>query len=173
MKYKILLILFGTLLLNNLIFSQGTKYSPVKVGHIFNISFPNYMTRTYGLNNAASVQYMNIEKEAYTIVLDDEKEEITLAGIQINNLNSYYDFFISNFDMDSAVVLSKSEIQINKNNSIQCELSSEVEGAKIYYYITLIETKEYYYSIISWTLFEQKDKLIVDYKKIAESLKEF
>ena len=169
---KFVFVLLGVLLINTLTFAQQTKFNNTKVGNVYNIDFPEYMTRTYGLNNSASIQYHNAEKEAYTIVIDDEKEEIKMVGIEIKDLEGYYEFFMEGFKLDSSEIISKNTITINNLNAIQVEIVGSIDSTKIYYIITFVDSKEYYYNIISWTLYEFKESLINDYKKIAASLKE-
>jgi hypothetical protein len=53
----------------------------------------------------------------------------------------------------------------------QDELSYTSEGTKIWMLITVIETKGYFYKILTWSVAENKDNLKADYQKIVKSLR--
>ena len=53
----------------------------------------------------------------------------------------------------------------------QDELSYTSEATKIWMLITVIETKGYFYKILTWSVAENKDNLKADYQKIVKSLR--
>jgi hypothetical protein len=77
-------------------FSQ-TATKDFKVGHIFNVSLPNYMTKTTGINGAASLQYKNTVKDVYGFIIEDSKEELKILEINYTSAKEFYDDFIKDF----------------------------------------------------------------------------
>jgi len=153
-------------------FGHSIQAKNTKIGHVFYLDIPNSMVRTTSLNNSAIIQYMNEILGTYLIVIDENKEEIQLSGGKFNSPKEYFDFFLDGFKTDETEVLSNTAMNINNHNAYQSEISSMLDTIKIYYLITIIETDEYFYNIISWSLFDNKDKFKEEFIKIADSFKE-
>jgi hypothetical protein len=65
---------YSTVLLFSVIATGQTTFNQYKAGNVFDIAVPDYMTRTIGLNDVATVQYKNSVNDIYTIV-EDSKED--------------------------------------------------------------------------------------------------
>src|SRR5690606_37232098 len=74
-----------------------TTMKPYKAGHIFNISLPDYMSETKGINSAAAIQYKSVVKDVYGMVIFDTKQELALADMHFSSINEFYDEFIKDF----------------------------------------------------------------------------
>jgi hypothetical protein len=61
---------------------------------------PDYMTRTIGLNDVATVQYKNSVKDIYTIVIEDSKEELAIAAIFYASIQEFQEEFEKDFIKD-------------------------------------------------------------------------
>ena len=59
---------------------QQASFLEKEIGNVYHVSIPDYMTKTYKLNDAASLQYLNASKETYVIVIEDSKDELTDLG---------------------------------------------------------------------------------------------
>jgi hypothetical protein len=55
---------YSTVLLFSVIATGQTTFNQYKAGNVFDIAVPDYMTRTIGLNDVATVQY---KKTVYTL----------------------------------------------------------------------------------------------------------
>jgi hypothetical protein len=60
-----------TILLGNQLKAQESNFQEKKVGNVYHVSIPDYMTKSYRLNDAASLQYLN-KMLAWTI--EDHKD---------------------------------------------------------------------------------------------------
>ena len=176
MKTKTLLIISVIALFSGVSSHAQTALKSYKIGHSFNISIPDYMSRTIGLNESATVQYKNEVKEVYSFVIEDAKEELKLAELNFSSIAEFYDSFIKDFAKDEKErELSKSIISKKGNtNFIEADLSyfDAESQIRIYYLVGVVETPNSYYKVISWTLAESKDKFKEDFRKILYSLSE-
>lgn len=159
-------------LTGNELISQEKGFSTKKLGNIIFVDVPDYMTKTFGLNDIAKVQYANSEKEAYTIIIEEDKDDIKTAGGSFENSQDYYNYFIKNFGIDSVEVLSEAPTKSGKLNAYQAQIAGHIDNLDLFYLVTIIESPTHYYNIISWTMAENKNQLIDDFKRIVSSLKE-
>ncbi len=166
---SILLVLFVPILS----FSQS-KFVEQKVGHAYYLSIPDYMTPTTELNKSASLQFQNTLKEAYVIVIEDNKEQLDSLGMRFTDPQDFYDSFITDFtaDLENKKFTGTKKIKIGKNSAVQAEVSAIFNGNPIWYLITVVESPTHFYKIIAWSLEENKDKLKPDYVKMVNSFHE-
>jgi len=169
-KISIMLVLFATSS-----FSQ-TILKEYDGGHSFKISFPDYMSKTGGLNNSAAIQYKNAVKDVYGFVIFDTKEELSLVDLNYSSLNEFYEEFINDFlkDEDKRTISAPSSKQIGTINFIECDASYYDKESKteIYYLVGIAETKTSFYKIISWSSLDNKEKFKADFQKIVYSIKD-
>lgn len=178
MRNLILLFLFSSL-----IFSCSSKdeWQDVKVENRYSISLPSFLTTTDGLNDEASLQYMNGTREFYTIVIDESKAEFheVIAANELDeaytaDLPGYAKLLIDNFTAASEVK-SKSkttEFEINGMPAIGIQIAAAFDGIDLFCAITYIEGKETYYQVFAWTLKKYEKEYKEDLLAIAPSLKE-
>ncbi|GAB1372059.1 hypothetical protein MASR1M45_21210 [Candidatus Kapaibacterium sp.] len=150
------------------------KMTPQKGGNCFTLDIPAYMTKTFNLNDVASLQYHNIHKEAYTIVIEDNKEHLEFLGIKFVDADDFLKNFIESYmvDAENRKTKSLSSFEENSNKHAQLEMTWDQEGNRFYMLVTVVESKTHFYKILCWTLDEYKDSLKPDFLKIAKSLKE-
>jgi hypothetical protein len=175
MKYSIVyLLIYFTL--NSTTSIGQTKFSQQKAGHIFFIDLPDYMTKTMGLNDDATIQYKNSVKDVYNIVIEDSKEELAILDMHYSSINEFHEEFIKDFLKDEEKRnISKPIYQSKDNlNYIEFDASYFDKDAQIeiYYLIGIIESKSHFYKILSWTKMENKDKFKSDFQKTLYSLKD-
>ncbi len=167
---RILFIFLGTFF-SFPFFSQN--FVEKKVGHEFYISIPEYLEETRGLNDAAVFQYQHEVKQVYTMVIDDSKQNLASVGISFNSPEEYFRsvelFYLNEGDKPTDKIVS---LTINGNNAVQAELIRPLEVVDLFYLITIIESKGYFYQVVSWTTAERKDDYKQDFIRIANSLKE-
>ena len=157
-------------------FNAQTTLKEYKVGHVFNVSLPDYMGKTTGLNTSASIQFKNTIKDVYGFVIEDSKEELGLAQLTYTSLNEFYEDFIKNFvkDEEKRNVSKAQSKKVGATNFIECDVSYFDKESKIeiYYFIGMVETSSAYYKILCWSSLENKDKFKADFQKTLYSLKD-
>jgi len=166
--YSILVILYCAGL-----FAQ-TGFNIQKGGHAYNIEIPEYMERTYDLNEVATLQYANLSKPAYVIVIDDNKAELNHFDIFFADARDFLSSFLDGFNQDTenrkvGEILSFS---VGGNNYAQAQMSWSEPVTDIFMLITVIESPTHFYKILCWTTPNLKDELIDDFLRISSSLKD-
>ncbi len=147
-----------------------------KVGHLFYVSLPDYMSRTVGLNDASVYQYKSVVKDVYGFIIEDNKEELALAELKYASINEFFEDFIKDFlkDEDQRKISSAKYQKKVDISFAECDASYYDKDAKmeIYYLAGVVETKSSYYKVISWSSGENKDKFKVDFQKILYSFRD-
>lgn len=170
-----LLVTIGVILMLIGTDANAQKFTTQKGGHCYTLDIPDYMIRTYNLNDVASLQYQNIQREAYTIVIEDSKHHLESLGIKYSDAKDFLEDFVQNYKLE-AQNRKLSSITVFKNNNnahAQAELEwVDESGYAFFMLITVAETKTHFYKIMSWTLQDYKDRLKYDFQQIAKSLKD-
>lgn len=169
------LFLTASLFMSTTIFAQ-TKMKEYKAGHTFNISIPDYMNKTADLNSSAAIQYKNEVKDIYGIVIFDTKEELGLLDMNYTSVNEFYEEFIKDFlkDEEKRTVSKPKSTKKGDINFIEADASyfdKEINN-EIYYFVGIVETKNTFYKVLSWSSLANKEKYKADFQKILYSLKE-
>lgn len=163
-----------------LVFSQGilaqSNFQNFKAGMVFNISLPDYMSKTIGLNSAATIQFKSVVKDVYGFVITDPKEDLALAEMKFGSVKEYAEDFINEFLKDEdqrkiskAVTVKKGEVNIVEYDASYYDKDSKIEIA---YVVGLVETKNSFYKVLCWSAGENKEKFKADFEKIIYSIKE-
>ncbi len=147
-----------------------------KAGHVFDISLPEYMSKTGGLNSSSAIQYKSLVKDVYGFVIFDTKEELELVEYKFASVNEFYEDFIKDFLKDEPKRALSKPIASTKNgiNFIEADLSYYDNDAKtdIFYLVGIVETSKAYYKVLSWSTLENKKAFKADFQKILYSLKD-
>ena len=162
------------LLLTFVSYGQSTSKTH-KIGHVFSITLPDYMSRTVGLNSSANFQYKSEVKDVYGFVIGDEKEELKLAELNFASVTEFHEDFMKSFlaDVEKKNIGTPIVKKISETNFLECDVTyydKEAEG-EIYYLVGIVETKSAFYKILSWSAAENKDKFKADFQKILYSFK--
>lgn len=167
------LIVFG-LLLVSLQAAGQTKFVKQTAGHIFTLNVPDYMLKTYELNDAASLQYQNSQKEAYVIVIEDSKEQLEKMGIKFMSVKDFLDDFTADYKTETETrnLTEPTLFTANGNSCAQTELTWTEEGEGFYMLITTVESKTHLYKILCWTVAANEQALKADYLAMAKTLKD-
>ena len=154
--------------------SAQTTLKEYKVGHVVNVSLPDYMSKTMGLNSSSILQYKSTVKDVYGFIIEDNKEELTLVEMIYSSINEFCEDFAKDFLKDEKKkTFSYPEYKkIGDINFAEFDASYYDKEAKgeIYYLVGIVETKTSYYKVISYTSLENKDKFKADFQKIVYSL---
>ncbi|MFA7380034.1 MAG: hypothetical protein WC150_06195 [Bacteroidia bacterium] len=176
-KLKTTIVIFTTalVLITTTTFAQ-TELKQYRAGHSFDISLPDYMSKTIGLNSSSAIQYKSAVKDVYGFVIFDTKEELGLAEMKYSSVNEFYDEFIKDFLKDEEKrKVSKPQYQKKGEISfVESDVTYYDKDAKIeiYYLVGIVETKTAYYKVLSWAAAENKDKFKADFQKILYSIKD-
>ncbi len=175
-KFFSLVLIFLIATSFNKAYSQQPTTKVYKVGHVFNITLPVYMTKTVGLNDAANIQYKSEIKDVYGFVIADLKEELKMAEISYTSIREFYDEFIEDFTKDDENKTLGKPVSSVKNgiNFIEVDYSfySKEAESDIYYLVGIVETKTSYYKVMSWCSAANKAKFKADFQKILYSVKD-
>lgn len=174
-------ILIFSLILFNLSFGQ--QIQEIKVGKSFQFAYPSSYARTYTLNTDAVLQLSNAGLEKYLIIIQEEKAALTAVNILFSNQEEAITFYtktLTNNLTDNAnkkiSAINYRDINNNKSAEIIFEgdlLDEETkESVRINYVFTLVETPDYYYQILSWSPIKLKEKLLPEFRAMANSFKE-
>jgi len=169
---KVFYIFLFSILFTSNTFSQN--FLTKKGGNCYTMEIPSYLTRTYDLNDVATLQYNNTLKEAYVIVIEDSKDEMTSLGMVFLDSKEFLENFVKEYQIDAEkrTISEITKFESNQNQHAQLEMTWSSEDGDFYMLITSAETKEHFYKILCWTTAENKDKLKNDFLAIAKSIKE-
>jgi hypothetical protein len=154
----------------------------VTINEDYSMGIPKFMTKTTGLNDDASLQFQNIFKETYVIVIDENKQEFIDAYQELQSYDSSTSV-ISNYadtqvqlTTSSMNVLTKSELKffpLNGLNAANIEIDAEIEGVNtpITYFLTFVEGDDTLYFVMAWTLQKYKDDYRETFAEMAKTFK--
>lgn len=141
------------------------------------------MKQTNDLNDEASLQYNNLFKENYIIVIDESKETFVSAMDEAEINDTTYSV-IENYRniqlqlLNGNINISQEEkskkMTINNMEAVQVSFVGKVPGVddEIAYILTFIAGKNDLYMIMTWTLKEYSKRYTGTYQKMAHSFKE-
>lgn len=176
MKKFVKQFFIASLLITSLAANAQSTMKTQKAGNTFYISVPDYLNKTRGLNSSATVQYKSILKEVYNIVIEDPKETLAMEGIKFSSINEFYEEFVKGFVKDTEKLASLNPKYQTKDGISFAECEVTLQGGDsipaIYYMIGMVETKNCFYKVISWTLPENKEKYRDDFQRILYSVKD-
>jgi hypothetical protein len=175
MKRNIIILTTILILISTLTFAQ-TTLKEYKAGHIFDVSLPDYMSRTVGLNDASAIQYKSVVKDVYGFIIFDTKEELRLAEMTFSSINEFYEGFIKDFlaDQESRKVSDPKYTTKGGINFVESDATyfDKDLNTEIYYLAGVAETKSSFYKVLSWSAAENKEKFKTDFQKILYSVKD-
>jgi hypothetical protein len=141
----------------------------VKINNEYSMGVPTYMTKTTSLHEEAGLQFQNVFKEAYVIVIDEDKEnfiktfkDLGTYDSTLSVLSNYADIQVQSTSSRMNVTGKNelSTLKFNDLNASAIELDATVEGVSvpITYFLTFIEGNKKMYMVMAWTLKDNKDK---------------
>jgi hypothetical protein len=148
----------------------------------FTLQVPAHMKEATDLHDDAVLQYQNVIKEFYTIVIEESVEDFHTALIDgaleeefPPNLQGYSSLVAAKFSENVEELVNKSEFKpltVNGDSATYFEAEAKLSGIKVYYHYAFVRGDSNYYQVMSWTLAEKKDKLHADMMEILNSFKE-
>lgn len=163
--------------------ASETRFDTKKVNNLYSIDIPDFMVSTSDLNDEASLQYNNLYKEKYIIVLDEDKDTLIadLKNFELYDDNqTLIDMFSEakeSFIIDEASVIgevSRKSTKINGMAATITEFDSNVAGIPeaVTYYLAFVEGEDHLYTIMAWTLTSRKADFKDEAMKMIESFRE-
>jgi hypothetical protein len=143
-------------------------------GHEYTLEVPDYLKRTFDLNDVATLQCKNILKDVYLIVIEDDKKELESLEIDFPSTTDFLNYFVKDYNTE-AEDRTQSEVvefENNGNNFSQVELTFKDEAGEYFMLITAVQTKTHFYKIMNWTKLVEKDIYYADFKRTAKSLQD-
>lgn len=151
-----------------------TIFTEVKVNDRYSVTIPEYLQPCTDLHKDASLQYQNVEKDIYTIVIDEKK--ITMQGYDLDyDLDLYFKSIASQPFLETikdGKVSIPGRQQIDGNKALIAEITGKIEQTDVYYKLGVVETPYQFYQLLVWTRAENKEKYEKDMIRIIESFKE-
>ncbi|HTF80777.1 MAG TPA: hypothetical protein VL947_03595 [Cytophagales bacterium] len=150
----------------------------------YEMSVPTYMKQVTTLHHDASLQFQNVFKETYLIVIDEPKDTFITTFKDLGEykndssvVKNYRDIQLGHIKENLKVInisQAKSSI-INGMEAETIEVDGTVEDLKypISYIYTFVEGPDKVYMIMAWTLKDNKDKHAAMFKKAMGSFKVF
>ena len=151
----------------------------INVNDEYVLSVPEYMTEMKSLHEDASLQYANVYKETYMVIIDEGKEEFinTFKELEIYNdslspLGNYADFQLKSFKESIGILkIKRLERSVKKLPSEIHQFNGSVEGINIAYLVSFVEADKKMYMLMSWTLKNRYSKYKKTFKLIHSTFK--
>lgn len=132
------------------------------------------------LYNQASLQYGSRSKDAYTVVINENKKDFMVYFRQIGAYNEKLSI-IKNYaaaqvnyfreEMNATRIEQYDLTEINNYNAHQFRIEHRVNHYKMAYLIAYIETENDLFMIMNWTPLNKFDKLENEFNDINSSFK--
>ncbi|WP_299116973.1 hypothetical protein [uncultured Winogradskyella sp.] len=146
--------------------SEGA-YKTVTIDSLYQLDVPKYMKDMPSLHPEASLEYANIYKETYSVVIHEDKQYFIDVFKEIDEYNDSLSV-LENYTIVQKKSLKESLIktriqdyglsEINGIPARQIKVFGTVEGIDAFYIIAFVEGKDNLYMIMNWTLENRKDK---------------
>ena len=157
-------------------------FEEVKINDEYQMRIPDYMMKSGNLNADASLQYQNLFKETYIIVIDEPKDEVILTfstlgeyDDSLSAVENYRDIHLAHFNetIDQSWQSKAQSLTIDGMDAELVELQGTVEGlaSELYYHLTFIESREKLYMVMAWTFADRKKKYRDTFNQAARSFK--
>jgi hypothetical protein len=171
LKHYFILLLFPLCFANC---KKETVFTEVKVNDRYAISIPDYLQPCADIQPDASLQYQNVEKEIYAIVINEKKS--TMQNYDLDyDIDTYFKNITSQGFVDNikdGKISIPGRQTINGNKALIADVSGKMEQNEVYYKLALIESPYEFYQVLIWTKADSKTTIEADMMKVIESFKE-
>jgi len=156
---------------------KETFYQTVKIKKQYSVALPTFLKKTEVLNDEASLQYQDTNKEFYVIVFDEPKIEAQQALKSLalpTDFTSYSDVVVKDIKA-SLQNADFSQIENSTINGLEARtfsVTGNFDAIPIYYQMAHLQSKNTFYQIMMWTTPSKKEKYRDEMNKIIASFKE-
>lgn len=135
---------------------------------------PDYMEKTFELNDVADLQYFNADKNVYAIVIHDYKDQLKELEMEFSGPKQFLTDFTDEYqaDAEDRKMTDIQEFTIGENKFAQTEMTWKTEEGYLFMLITTVETSGHFYKILTWTGMDNAAAFKEDFQKMARSLKD-
>lgn len=158
-----------------------TSTRSVPINNQYAMRIPAMLSSTSRLNEDASMQYQNILRELYVIVIDEPIDEIKQAfsDFQLMDLDSMdldgYAMLILDAFADNLSSHRTQGVVPAKINGLPARIAkvdARIQGHSVFYHIAIIEGEDHYYQIMTWTLASRKQRYAGVMNSMIQSFRE-
>lgn len=181
MKRIVYLLLFSLFIISCDFSGKEVTFNEVNINGQYKLSVPDFMKSTTELNDDASLQYMNMYKETYMIVIDEPKDSF----VEIYKENEKYDDSISIIENYKKTQLESiaSFVEGYKaydekvkpyrgNPSMLTKVDGVVDNFDVTYFFRFVEGNEHLYMLMGWTEQKRNTKYEPTFTRILNSFSE-
>lgn len=165
------------------VFASAQKMKEYTFGQPFVISYPEEYWKVYDLNEVASAQFSDEAHGKYSVIIQTEKENLSFEKVAYTDIldasTAYSQNLVAGLKQDAALQqTAPKKITIGNykaaESTVQGNFTVEEGGevAKLFYYLTVVETPGHYYQLVFWCNLADKAKNEEEFRKIAKSFKE-
>ena len=187
-RYVILVLVLATFL-SSCIFDMNSStpetltaedYKTIPVDNLFQLDVPEYMKEMPSLHPEGSLEYANIFKEAYTVVIHEDKEEFVTVFTELDEydadksiVENYMSVQKKMFDenISNLRVEDYSLTEINGYPARQIKAYGRVEDLDASYVIAFIEGEDNIYMIMNWTIEDRMQRFETTFEHINGTFK--
>jgi hypothetical protein len=158
----------------------NTDFELVNINNQYSMEVPDFMKESKELNDEASLQYQNIFKEVYIIVIDESREEFKTVfqdlgeyDDEISMVENYKSIQLE-FLQEAITIHNKEDVESSVINGLPFEIvkvDATSDGIDIAYTIAYIDGPENVYMIMAWTEKDKREKNEALFQKMIKSFK--
>ncbi|WP_343798081.1 hypothetical protein [Gaetbulibacter jejuensis] len=160
--------------------TSASNYVTVGVDGSFQVDLPRHMKSTSELNDEAVLQYANIFKDTYFIVIQENKSEYVELFKQFGEYNTELSV-IENYKNSQKELFKEGIVNariqeyglnsINNYAARQLKVLGEVDGTQIAYVVAFIEGDDDIFMLMNWTAKEKFNKFENSFEYINGTFK--
>lgn len=140
------------------------------VDNRFTVKLPANWTLLKNLNNEAILEIGNLEEDVYCIAFTERKadyeSDVTIDDFYESVISGTYDA------VQKANIKRLPALSSFKLDHRRARVDGEIEYNAITYFIQIVETKDYFYQMVSYAPKENAEKLLPLFDEITNSFKE-
>ena len=138
-------------------------------GNNFQISAPSSWSVMDDLNDEADIQAGSNLSGKYLMVFVEAKEDFD----KIKNIDAYADLIKKNMNstVTNMTYEKHDELALDGMNAKSIILSGSVDGIKVRYFITFVESDKHFVQVIFYSLQSKFDGLLEEFKKVRGTFK--
>lgn len=164
--YLIILFLLSVTAFFFIVRTEPTKFHEVTIEGKFSISVPEYLSKTDSIDASALLQFKNEKKKMFLVVYE---EQDTLAQSLQELFKKFSTDIIAN--IENGILIKYFPEKINGKDAFTGNIKGEMNGAKAYYRISVIESSSTFYEIIIGVSDNNRNLVEEDMDRIIMSFK--
>ena len=140
------------------------------VDNLFTVKLPVNWTILKDLNDEATIEIGNLEEDVYCITFSERKIDFEPAV----TLNEFYEAVLNGTagSLQKANIKRLPQLSSFKLDHRRAMIDGEIEYNEIIYIVQIVETKDYFYQIISYTPKDNAENLLPLFDEITNSFRE-